>query len=254
MKGPGISASGTKGIGPSSPVQKACYWIQDFFSDPPRPDIGSDAAHSNASLIGIHLLHIIRGCGLLNGTGYHSAAVTLLRPMEDALDCFAAVLLVDGAAETWANDKLKASDAAKKWTKLPTDMFHPSVSLPEYRKYLRGAFNKYSHCSRELCNWNLFFVPRSKDTNTGGTIGTLELNTTPHIIDSNGHSIDAFVTAHLIEFIAVIKKGYSKELSDKGDSLSLLLSYEKGIVDIMEKHNAHHCQEVRVPPEISRLK
>ena len=253
LKGPQISPGGTRGIGPDSPVQKALYWIQEFFSDPPRPDIDTDSANSNGALIGVHLLHLIKGCGLLNGTGDHSAAVNLLRAMEDTLDCFAAVTLVSGAAEEWANDKLKASEAAKQWTEVPLDIFDASTSLPEYRKYLRGAFNKYSHCSRELCNWNLYFSPHLKNMETGKLRGTIKLNILPHIIDNNGHSIDAFVTAHLLEFMAILKKAYSKALSVRLASLEDLNIFEEAIVEIMEKHNTHHCQEVRVPPELARL-
>ena len=82
---PELSGPGAKAIGPSSPVVQALGWIREFLSAEPHPDIGSDAAKSSGILAGTHLLHLITGCGLLNGQGHHSAAVVLLRPLEDAL-------------------------------------------------------------------------------------------------------------------------------------------------------------------------
>src|SRR5271165_3694184 len=200
---PSISASGTMGYGSRSPVQQALNWVERFFAQTPRPDIDTDRAQANGSLIATHLLHLIRGCGLLNGTGFHSAAVCLLRPMEDALDCFAAVTMVRDAAQQWDSGQMKASDAAKEWTPLATDMLHSELPLPDYRKYLRRDFNIYSHCSQQLCNWNFFFNPQTRDALTGKVQGTLVLNTQAEIIDSNGHAIDAFETAHLLEFVEV---------------------------------------------------
>ena len=57
----------------------------------------------------------------------------MLRPLEDALDCFAAVTMVKGAAERWSARNLKPSDAAKTWIETAGDSF-----LAGYRKTLRG--------------------------------------------------------------------------------------------------------------------
>lgn len=250
---PRVSKTGTKGYGPSSPVQKALGWAEHFFSTVPMPDVSTDRAQANGTLIATHLLHLIRGCGLLNGTGYHSAAVSLLRAMEDALDCFAAVAMVKGAAEEWDSGDLKASDAAKQWAPLVADIFRSQLPLPDYRKSLRRDFNIYSHCSRQLCNWNLFFEPDAKDATTASVRGTLTLNTRGMIIDSNGHAIDAFETAHLLEFLELIRRCYSHALSSNPELLAELDVIQPKVVEIMEKHNAHHCQEVREPPELARL-
>jgi len=233
----------------------ALEWIATFFAQTPPTDLGAESA-SDSALIANHLLHLIRGCGLLNGTGFHSAAVSLLRPMEDALDCFAAVSLVVGAASLWRRGQLKPSDAAKKWTSGNiADNFTPlGVSLPEYRKGLRGQFNPYSHCSPELCRWDLYFRPTARNEASGNVTGTLELNARPLVIDSNAHSIDAFLTAHLLEFLQLIRLAYAGYLSTRGPDLARLSALEAQITDIMERHSEHGCQEVRIPPEVARLK
>jgi hypothetical protein len=250
-----LSIPGAKAIGPQSPVVQALDWIATFFADTPSPDIGAESQYDSA-LIANHLLHLIRGCGLLNGSGFHSAAIALLRPMEDALDCFAAVGLVEGAAAAWKQGNLKPSDAAKKWTGSgAAEKFRPlDTTLPEYRQRLRGQFNPYSHCSRELCLWDLFFNPTARDGTTGSVKGTLDLNTRPLVIDSNGHSIDAFLTAHLLEFIELIKLAYASLLRARGRELARLSMLQTQITSIMERHNEHRCHEVRIPPEIARLK
>ena len=165
---PELSFPGAKAIGPRSPVVQGLGWVRDFLSAEPQPDIGSDTAKASGILAGTHLLHLITGCGLLNGQGHHSAAVVLLRPLEDALDCFAAVTLVSGAADEWARRGLRPSDAAKLWTARHPDAMKPETgTLPEYRKYLRGAFANYSHCAYDLCLWDLFLNPKERDPETG---------------------------------------------------------------------------------------
>ena len=54
--------------------------------------------------------------GMINAAGYHSAAVTLMRSIEDALDCLFAVVQSDINANKWLNGELKASQAARTWT------------------------------------------------------------------------------------------------------------------------------------------
>jgi len=134
-----------------------------------------------------------------------------------------------------------------------TDMMPQQVPLPEYRKYLRRDFNLYSHCSNQLCTWNLFFNPRARDGQTGRLQGTLDLNIQGRIINCNAHAIDAFETAHILEFIELIRRAYSRLLASKKELLEELDDIEAGIARIMEKHNAHRCQEVRRPPEVARL-
>ncbi len=249
MKRPNISLPGTKGCGPSDPVLRTLDLLQEIFVKAPMPVATTEASRGTSALIGIHLLHLIRGCGLLNGTGFHSAAVTLFRPMEDAFDCFAAVSMVPGAAEKYQTGELKASDAAKLWSNLVSDMEIRNISLPEYRKWLRRDLNIYSHCSSVLCDWNLYFKPFSDASNEG----TLELNHVPYIIDSNGHAIDAYETAHLLEVIHIVKKAYSQYLSTRKDISNALNTLEGEVEEIMLEHDKHRCQDVRLPPEIAQL-
>lgn len=247
------SLPGSRGYGPDSPVVRTSEWLRRFLDSSPKTDLGTHDANSNALLLANHLLHLLKGCGLLNGTGYHSAAVTLFRPMEDALDTFAAVALVQGCAERWESGKLKASDAAKAWIGDHGDIFvSRDTPISEYRKVLRSTFNDYSHCSRQVCLWNLYFNVKKEAPCTGKLHGTLDLNTQPLIIDRNAHSIDAFETAHLLEFLAVIRKAYSKYLRQYPGTEEFELLVEQ-TQEIMEQHDRHRCQEVRIPPEIARL-
>jgi hypothetical protein len=247
------SLPGTRGYGGDSPVIRTSQWLRRFLDSSPKTNLGTESVNSNALLLANHLLHLLEGCGLLNGTGYHSAAVTLFRPMEDALDTFAAVALVKGCAEQWESGKLKASDAAKAWIAEHGDVFvcrHNTIA--EYRKVLRSTFNDYSHCSRQVCLWNLYFNVKKEDPSTGKLSGTLDLNTQPLIIDRNGHSIDAFETAHLLEFLELLRKAYSDYLRQYHGTEELELLVEQ-TQQIMERHDSHRCQEVRIPPEIARL-
>lgn len=248
-----ISLPGSRGYGDDSPVIRTFRWLQRFLESAPKTNLNTESADSNALLLANHLLHLLKGCGLLNGTGYHSAAVTLFRPMEDALDTFAAVALVQGCAEQWESGKLRASDAAKAWIASHGDMFVcKDNTIEDYRKVLRSRFNDYSHCSRLVCLWNLYFNVKREDPTTGKLSGTLDLNTEPLIIDRNSHSIDAFETAHMLEFIEILRKAYSEYLREYPGTEELEILVEQ-IQQIMEQHDRHRCQEVRIPPEIARL-
>jgi hypothetical protein len=250
---PELSLPGAKAVGPSSPVQHAVVLLRNFLSVEPTPDIATPSSKSSGLLVGNHLLHLISGCGLLNGSGHHSAALTLLRPLEDALDCFAAVTMVKGAAERWSSRELKPSEAAKLWTEAAGDTLNPvNTTLAQYRKTLRGQFAHYMHCSYHLCLWDLFFSPRARDPETGRLSGAYELNQGGHVIDSNAHAIDAHLTAHHLEFITILKRAYSRELGQDQARVLEPSRLERAIVQIMERHNEHKCQNVLVPPEWRR--
>ncbi len=250
---PDVSLPGMIGAPASSPVQRALEWLQMFFAAHPRPDINSDRSAKCGMLIAAHLLHLVRGCGMLNAHGFHSCAVSMLRLMEDALDCFAAVTLVRGSTEKWETGRLKASDAAKEWTNSVDWKTPEGISLPDYRKFLRRDFNTFSHCTNELCLWNLRFIPKTIMTDTGITTGTLEPNWGNWVINKNAHSIDAFETAHIFEFIKIIKLAYSSHISLNEKKCKELESFLPDLEKLMIQHNEHHCQEVREPPEIKWL-
>lgn len=250
---PELSLAGAKAVGPSSPVQRVLALTRDFLSSKPTPDIATPASKSSGLLVGNHLLHLISSCGLLNGSGLHSSAITLLRPLEDALDCFAAVTMVKGAAERWSARKLKPSEAAKLWIEVAGDSISPGdTTLADYRKALRGQFAHYMHCSYDLCLWDLYFSPRTRDPETGQLSGTYEPSRYGHVIDTNAHAIDAHLTAHHLEFITILKRAYSDELGREPTRCSELARLESEIVKIMERHNDHKCQNVLVPPEWRR--
>lgn len=250
---PDLSLPGVNAVGPASPVQQSLAVLHKFLSTEPTPDIGTPNAKSSGLLVGNHLLHLMSACGLLNGSGHHSPAVTLLRPLEDALDCFAAVTMVNGAAELWSQRKLKPSKAAKMWTEIAGDTFKPvNTTLSEYRKALRGQFDHYMHCSYDLCLWDLFFSPRVRDPQTGALSGSYEINQGGRVINTNAHAIDAHLTAHHLECIAIVKRAYSQELGRESQQLQELARLETEIVEIMERHNKHKCQNVLIPPEWMR--
>lgn len=82
-------------VGESSPVQKAIKLIWEIFANHPLPNNKSIASQSAAEQIVLHLLGTMNSIGMINAAGYHSAAVTLMRSIEDALDCLFAVVQSD---------------------------------------------------------------------------------------------------------------------------------------------------------------
>jgi hypothetical protein len=247
---PAVSTPGALAIGPSSPVQRALALVRAFLATDPEPDLASSATKSCGLLAGNYLLKLLDACGLLNGQGLHSAAVTMLRPLEDALDCFAAVTIVEGAAERWAARNLRPSDAAKAWTAMvPAEMSPTNSTLADYRKTLRGQYAHYTHCSYDLCLWDLFFYPQSRDPHTGYPLGSYELNRDRRVINSNAHAIDAHLTAHLLELLLIVNFAYGRALRRQPKLMQELSQQREEAVAIMERHNQHGCQNVLAPPE-----
>lgn len=251
---PDLSHPGELAIGPTSPIQKSLKILHTFFDTQPDTNLASEESKRTSLLIANHLFSLIEACGLLNGSGMHSSAVVLLRSLEDALDVFTAISSVPGAAERWEKHDLKPSDAAKLWVKFRGN---PTVSngktLSDYRKELRDSFNKYSHASYDLCLWDLYFKPNATALNGQNITGTIEINYPRRVINSNGHSIDAHLTAHHLEFMEAIKSSYSVALS-KFCNVKELELLEKEIDAIMQKHASHGCQNVQEPAELRRLK
>lgn len=100
-----------------------------------------------------HLLGLMESTGLINCRGFHSSLVTLLRAIEDATDCFAAVGINANTAIKWQEGKLKSSDAAKLWA---SNFLIGDVDSLEYRKSIRTALNRFSHCTPEQTHWNIY--------------------------------------------------------------------------------------------------
>jgi len=248
-----LSHPGELAVGPTSPVQKSLKILHIFFDTQPDTNLADEVSKRTSLLIANHLFSLMEACGLLNGSGMHSSAVVLLRSLEDALDVFTAVSSVPGAAERWEKHDLKPSDAAKLWVKFRGN---PIVSngktLSDYRKELRNNFNKYSHASYDLCLWDLYFKPEATALKGQTISGTIEINSPRRVINSNGHSIDAHLTAHHLEFIDAIKFSYSVALNKFGKTTELDL-LEEEIDAIMQKHASHGCQNVQEPAELRRL-
>ena len=119
-------------VGESSPVQKAIKMIWEIFANHPLPNNKSIASQSAAEQIVLHLLGTMNSIGMINAAGYHSAAVTLMRSIEDALDCLFAVVQSDINANKWLNGEFKASQAARTWT--ADKVVDQSIPLGDYRK------------------------------------------------------------------------------------------------------------------------
>ena len=251
---PDTSLPGQLAIGETSPVQQVIRLLYDFFAIQPQPDLNEESAKRTGLLAANHLLCLTDACGLLNGSGMHSAAVVMLRSLEDTLDIFCAVTTVPKAAESWEKGNLKASDAARLWIQhRGNPATSAGQSLSDYRKGLRDAFNKYSHASYEICLWNLYFRPKPMQNGEEPLIGTLEINSPRYVINSNGHAIDAHLTAHLLEFFEAIKDSYATDLATFANA-KCLSELEAEIHDIMKMHDSHGCQNVQVPAELRKLR
>jgi len=149
---------------PDSPVQRAIKILNGFFSSKPQPVAPTEQARSCGEIIARHLLNLMAGCGMLNLSGLHSAAVVLFRPLEDAHDCLGAVTLIAGAAERWQDGLLSPAEAAKFWhARLERRDPRTGVALPDYRKNLRSLFNNLAHCSPVVTYWDVFREPHPSE-------------------------------------------------------------------------------------------
>ena len=208
-------------VGESSPFQKAIKMIWEIFANHPVPNNKSIASQSAAEQIVLHLLGTMNSIGMINAAGYHSAAVTLTRSIENALDCLFAVVQSDINANKWLNGKLKASQAARAWT--ADKVVDQSIPLGDYRKNIRHGLNKYSHCSPNQTSWNIYRKSDEKGT------CRLELNYQHAVISKNGYYIDRYLCIHLYELMDNLPLYYSDYFADKEEQRKL---FEKLKYDI----------------------
>lgn len=194
-------------VGESSPVQKAIKMIWETFANHPVPNNKSTASQTAAEQIVLHLLGTMSSIGMINAAGYHSAAVTIMRSIEDALDCLFAVVHSDINANKWLSGELKASEAAREWT--ADKVVDKSMPLGDYRKNIRQGLNNYSHCSPNQTSWNLY---RKRDKK--GTC-RLELNYQHAVISANGYYIDRYLCIHLYELMDNLPLYYSDYFAEK---------------------------------------
>lgn len=217
--------------------------IRRIISQAPQPEVQTEMAKRCAEGIGFHLVMLILTASEANLKGRDSCSLALFRQMEDALDCFAAVSLIPGAAEKWGKGTLRASDAARLWEDKLGDIVLPNnEKAVEYRKTLRSYFNNFAHCSPYLIDWNLYpEFDLSEELKPGGKLtARLRVNHEQKILEQNAIRIGAYLAAHTLEFISVIDKAYERflrgnpdlkrELSNSKDELESVLRIEFGAV------------------------
>lgn len=233
-------------ISESSPVRETIKILKKIIVDKPYTILHDNHSRSASVLILLHILDLMEAAGVSNMRGYHSASVALFRPMEDALDCFAAIALIENAAEKWNQNKLKASDAAK-LLEQKNIVEYDNVNFGEYRKTCRESFNNYSHCSPNLTNWNLY--RKRFETNKC----TLELNDSQMVITSNAYTIDFFLIAHLYELICIIDIAYKEYLKNNSVLKSNLSVHKNDIIKIIEEKIKNNQIVLNVAAELMFL-
>lgn len=235
---------------PESPVRRTLAILGDLFSMSPQPKVQTAAARQCGELLGRHLLNLIWGCGELNLNGLHSSAVSLFRPMEDALDCLAAVTVIAGAAESWESGDLKPSDAAKLWHgRLDIHSAITGEVLPEYRKNLRSLFNQFCHCTPALAYWDLFRKTEPDDNDRH----QLRVNHENLIVEATAYRIDAHLVMHCRESLDVVELGYKTYFDLNAETKEELESLKSFIDDLLQRQISHGLLGTFVPPEIEGL-
>lgn len=235
-------------IGWKSPVQKMLKIAWHFAEVKPETVANTVESKSASASILTHLLGLITSAGMINCRGLHSSAITLLRAIEDATDCFAAVGIDGNAAIKWNEGKLKSSDAAKIWT---FDLSSDNLNSSEYRKAIRKSLNSYSHCTPEQVNWNIYLETAAENE------CKMELNTKSMVININAYYIDRYLCVHIYELSEVIKTVYSKyikaNLKLENQMLDLQKDIEELILDFLKFINKDKL-EIMVAPELLRIK
>lgn len=235
-------------IGKKSPIQKALKLAWEFVEVKPDTSANTVESKSTSALILTHLLGLMDSVGFTNCRGFHSSAITLLRAVEDATDCFAAVGINGNAAIKWNEGKLKGSDAAKIWTSnLSTDKMNSS----EYRKIIRTSLNRYSHCTPEQVNWNIYLETISPQK------CKMELNTQPMVININSYYIDRYLCIHIYELIEVIKMVYPEYIKTKIGLENQVRSLQHGIEEVILDFLRFIDEEkldIMIAPEFSKIK
>lgn len=232
-----------------SPFQRLVAILNTLFSRCPQPRVRTEAARASGELLGRHLLNLLGACGELNVTGYHSVAVTLLRPLEDALDLLAAVTMAAGAAERWQAGDLKASEAAKLWVERAPGRPITGETFVDYRKRLRSTFNPFSHCAPLVPQWDLFAEAHPIHPE----LFRLRVNHERYTIVSNGHRVDAFLVAHLWEVLAVVRHAFRDYLESQPTIAQELSSLEPELERVLAEHHSYGLLDTIVPPELESL-
>ena len=230
--------------------------IGKIISRSPQPEVLSETAKLCAEVIARHLISLIMTASDANLAGRHSAALSLFRNAEDALDCFGAVTMVPDAAEKWAKGDLKASDAAKLCEPILGEVVLVTGQRePAYRKNLRNYFNKFAHCTPYLTDWDLFpdFESSSIEALSQGRDipsihAQLKVNHRGLILRANALRIGAYLYAHTIEFSSLIEKGYRRFLQGEPELQRYLQQTRIGLEDALKEYGPVYLEGM--PPEI----
>jgi len=230
----------------NSPVQRVLRLLEQLFAAAPQPRVPTRSARACGELLGTYVLNLASACGELNLSGLHSAAVTFFRPLEDALDCLAAVTLVAGAADRWLVDDLKPSDAAKLWVGRASIKPITGETFGEYRRRLRSTFNPLAHCAPVVAHWDAFLDSERTDS----TFCQLRINHERYVIVSNAHRVDAFLVAHCWEILAVVESAYANYFETHPDVNADLRATKEDYCRLLEEHFRLQLLESVQPPEI----
>ena len=229
-----------------SPVQETLSLLGDILSLSPQPEAPTEGARRCGELLGNHLIALVRGCGELNVLGQHSAAVCLFRPMEDALDLFAAITVISGAAERWLEGRLRPSDAAKLWTpRVVCSGLALGDTFGDYRRALRSLFNPLSHCDYSVVKWDLYVdrscsgAPPGLQVDSGGR----------YVLELNAFRIDAQLVAHCHEFLHVFTQGYATRLSGAEKTTRKLDALAERIEAVLGQYSRDGHLEAMEAPE-----
>lgn len=231
-----------------SPFQKAIKFLKKFFSKAPTTQLNNDHSNNVCVHVASHSIQLIEASGTLNTIGYHTAAMSLFRQIEDSLDVFVCCGLIPEKAQEWQNDNLRPSGAAKEWIPFLEEELGESdkyQSFSEYRKNIRHQFNKYSHCSPFLINWNL------KETKSN----QVSVQITPKQIPKNAIVIDSNLIFAQYEFLYLLTFVYKNYLNDHPKiqkRINKLLDEMYPIIKEMEDKSYYTM--LNFPPELENVK
>jgi len=240
------------------PGSAALDSISSIVSRSPQPAIRSESARRCAEVIARHLISLIMTASDANLAGRHSAALSLFRNMEDALDCFAAVSMIPDAVEKWASGNLKPSEAARLCEPVLGEfVLVTGQSAPDYRKNLRDYFNRFAHCTPYLTDWDVFpdIEPSSIDAisqrpDTAVISAQLRVNHEERILPENALLIGAHLAAHTLEFSSVVEKAYSRFLQDEPQLHQHLQQTRVRLEDALKEYGPVYLEEM--PPQVKK--
>ncbi len=147
------------------------------------------------------------------------------------LPAFAAVTLMQNAAEKWAEGKLKASEAGKIWdSRLQETTLPTGEKAVNYKKNLREYFNNFAHCSPYLTEWNLYPDISQEDKRKisehpeqpASLMVSFNVNHKNKVLPQNALRIGAYLASHTLEFTSIIEEAYKdflKQNPEMADNL-----------------------------------